>query len=168
MSKDKPELKIYEYVGYCKWAITVAANSEAEADAAVEALDRDGNTWANVAAEIGFDVASDLELVDVRPTTRAQRRDPELLSEAVHIVATPKESEPTDDDKIAILEALGWDYAESSDGTGDIFLYWDDPSRDMPEWCTGNVTSCECLEVVWGWYVEFKRATTPGEREGEE
>ena len=74
----------------------------------------------------------------------------------------------TEAEKIEILESLGWDYAGSSDGAGDMFMYWDDVSEDMPDWVPDAVTSCECLDVVWGWYVEFKRATTPEESEGEE
>ncbi len=54
---------------------------------------------------------------------------------------------------IEILESLGWDYAESSDETGDMFLYWDH-TKDMPEWCPDAITSCECLDDVWRWYLE--------------
>ena len=57
-------------------------------------------------------------------------------------------------EKIEILEALGWVYQESSDGTGDMFMYWDDPTKEMPEWCSDNTTSCECLDDVWQWYCE--------------
>ena len=60
----------------------------------------------------------------------------------------------SEEDKIALLESLGWDYAESSDGTGDMFMYWEDAAKDMPEWCPDGATSCECLEDVWRWYIE--------------
>lgn len=86
MSKKKRNPKLFEFVGYCKWAVVIAADTEAKAKAALKALDSDGNTWANVAEEIGFDAAADLELVDIRETTEEQRRDPELLAEAAHIV----------------------------------------------------------------------------------
>lgn len=49
------------------------------------------------------------------------------------------------------LESMGWDYAESSDGTGDKFMYWSDPTKNMPKWCPQNTTSCECIEDVFSW-----------------
>ena len=63
-------------------------------------------------------------------------------------------TERTTDEMVEILEALGWDYAESSDGTGAMFMYWGDPTKEMPEWCSDNTTSCECLDDVWRWYSE--------------
>ena len=62
-----------------------------------------------------------------------------------------EESETTINEMTEILESLGWDYAESSDGTGDMFLYWDH-TKKMPAWCPDTITSCECLETVWQWY----------------
>ena len=62
-------------------------------------------------------------------------------------------NERTTDEMVEILESLGWDYAESSDGTGDMFLYWDH-TKDMPAWCPDAITSCECLDDVWKWYLE--------------
>jgi len=49
------------------------------------------------------------------------------------------------------IEGFGWDYVESSDGTGDKFMYWNDPKQDMPNWCPRNTTSCECIEDVFSW-----------------
>lgn len=60
----------------------------------------------------------------------------------------------SENEKIEILEALGWVYEESSDGTGDMFMYWDDPTKEMPEWCSDNITSCECLDDVWQCYCD--------------
>ncbi len=67
--------------------------------------------------------------------------------------------EVSENEKIEILEALGWVYEESSDGTGDMFMYWDDPAKEMPEWCSDNTTSCECLDNVWEWYCDSKKET---------
>jgi len=50
------------------------------------------------------------------------------------------------------LCGLGWDYAESSDGTGDMFMYWDEPTKEMPDWCPRSTSSCECIEDVWRWF----------------
>ena len=63
--------KLYEYVGYRKYAIVVAADCEADAMRAVEALD----TWGNLAEDIGFTPASDLELVDIRRPTKSESID---------------------------------------------------------------------------------------------
>lgn len=60
--------------------------------------------------------------------------------------------EVSENEKIEILEAFGWDYAESSDGTGDMFMYWAELGKEMPDWCSDNTTSCECLDDVWQWY----------------
>ncbi len=53
------------------------------------------------------------------------------------------------------LESMGWDYAESSDGTGDKVLYWDDVTQDMPGWCSKNTTSCKTIEDVFGMLMDF-------------
>lgn len=55
----------------------------------------------------------------------------------------------TVDEMLQDLDGLGWDYAESSDGTGDMFMYWDHLNGDMPKWCGENMTSCECLETIF-------------------
>lgn len=60
--------------------------------------------------------------------------------------------EISEEDAIAEgIEFLGWDYAESSDGTGDKFLYWNNIQQDMPKWCPNSATSCECIEDVFSW-----------------
>ena len=68
------------------------------------------------------------------------------------------------------LDSFGWDYAESSDGTGDMFMYWDHLNGDPPGWADW-VSSCETIEDVfkayWDslypgrwkrntWYFEYK------------
>ncbi len=52
-----------------------------------------------------------------------------------------------------LAEGLGsycWDYAESSDGTGDMFMYADH-TVESPSWCPNNMSSCECIEDVFSW-----------------
>lgn len=52
-----------------------------------------------------------------------------------------------------LAEGLGsdcWDYAESDDGTGDMFMYADH-TIDPPSWCSENMTSCECIEDIFSW-----------------
>lgn len=46
-----------------------------------------------------------------------------------------------------ILATFGWDYAESEDGSGDKFVYWEGDG-EMPDWANG-FTSCECLDEVY-------------------
>ena len=50
------------------------------------------------------------------------------------------------------IETFGWEYAESSDGSGDEFLYWTEPTKEMPLWCPESATSCECIEEVFSWF----------------
>ena len=46
-----------------------------------------------------------------------------------------------------ILTIFGWDIAESEDGSGDIFAYWDHENGEPPKWATW-ATSCECVESL--------------------
>lgn len=52
---------------------------------------------------------------------------------------------------VYILANFGWDYAESEDGTGDKFVYWEGDG-DMPEWASW-CSSCECLDDVYKSYI---------------
>lgn len=61
------------------------------------------------------------------------------------------------EEMVEIVEGFGWDYAESSDGTGDMFVYWDHLNGDMPDWAGDNMTSCECLETIYEMYVNQKK-----------
>ena len=57
----------------------------------------------------------------------------------------------TPDDIIAEgLDSFCWDYAESDDGTGDMFMYADH-TIEPPKWAADNMTSCECIEDVFSW-----------------
>lgn len=82
--------KLFEFVGYKKYAIVVAANTEIEARRSLEALDYRGSTWGNRADEVGFSMACDLDLTEVRALTDEQRRDNGLLAEVSHIIARPR------------------------------------------------------------------------------
>ena len=64
----------------------------------------------------------------------------------------------TTDEMNQQLEGFGWDYAESSDGTGDMFMYWDHTSGDPPKWADW-ITSCECIEDV---FASFWNSIYPG------
>ena len=52
------------------------------------------------------------------------------------------------------IESFGWDYAESSDDTGDMFMYWDNQNGDPPKWADW-ITSCECIEDIFRAYWNF-------------
>jgi hypothetical protein len=86
MEKMKSK-KLYEFTGYRKYAIVVAADSEAQATGALEAL---GDTWSDEADDIGFCGAEDLDLVEVRKNDFRSHN----IADGAHVVVTSTVTEP--------------------------------------------------------------------------
>lgn len=75
------------------------------------------------------------------------------------------------------LDNYGWDYAESSDDSGDKFMYWDHTNDNYPKWAEW-ISSCECIEDIfaafwdsiypgswerndWVWVYDFEKTEKP-------
>lgn len=71
-------------------------------------------------------------------------------------MAEKEAAEKSVEEMLEELDEFGWDYAESSDGTDAMFMYWDPTNGDMPDWCGENLTSCECIETIYELFLAHK------------